>query len=82
MTGAASEIVGIGACDASVAAAIKARLAFRRALHRCARTHLEIQLNFSLILSILDYLLLQAMVHLPPPPLPPHLPRLSLPPRL
>ncbi len=33
--GSSSEVIGIGACDASTAAAIKARLDFRMALHRC-----------------------------------------------
>jgi hypothetical protein len=34
INGSASEVIGVGACDASTAAAIKARISFRRAVHR------------------------------------------------
>lgn len=34
MNGSANEIMGIGACDAPTAAAIKARIGYRRAVHR------------------------------------------------
>ncbi len=40
-----SEVIGIGACDARTAAAIKARLAFRLALHRFGCHRLQIPMS-------------------------------------